>query len=117
MKKIFVLLILVLAMVNVESQAASRKARAPKNGEAGWVVKQLDGNRLVWYSFRGEMYGAQQFINVLSLDLNCKDYELDFVALNRGDSLSSVAVKHNAVVGVNASYEWDASFIKADGKI
>ena len=117
MKKIFVLLILVLAMVNAESQAASRKARAPKNGEAGWVVKQLDGNKLVWYSFRGEMYGAQQFINVLSLDLNSKDYELDFVALNRGDSLSSVAVKHNAVVGVNASYEWDASFIKVDGKI
>jgi exopolysaccharide biosynthesis protein len=63
------------------------------------------------------MYDAPQFINVLSLDLNCKDYELDFVVLDRGDSLSSVATKHNAVVGINAAYEWDASFIKADGKV
>lgn len=117
MKRIIILLLFVLAFANTESKASSRKERAPKNGEAGWVVKQLDGEKLVWYSFRGEMYDAPQFINVLSLDLNCKDYELNFVVLDRGDSLSSVATKHNAVVGINAAYEWDASFIKADGKV
>ena len=94
MKRIIILLLFVLAFANTESKASSRKERAPKNGEAGWVVKQLDGEKLVWYSFRGEMYDAPQFINVLSLDLNCKDYELDFVVLDRGDSLSSVATKH-----------------------
>jgi exopolysaccharide biosynthesis protein len=56
-------------------------------------------------------------VNVLALDLNCKDYELDFVALEKADSLSSVAISHDAVVGINGSYEWDASFVKADGKI
>ena len=117
MRKIFLLIFFVLVLVNIESQAASRRGRAPKNGETGWVVKQLDGEKLVWYSFRGEMYGVQQFINVLSLDLNCKDYELDFVVLDKIDSLSSVATKHNAVVGINATYESDASFLKADGKV
>ena len=82
MKRIFVFLLLALAIVGQESQAASGKERAPKNGESNWVVKPIDGDKIVWYSFRGEMYGAPQFINVLSVDLNCKEYELDFVVLD-----------------------------------
>lgn len=117
MKRIAMLMLLVLAFANVESQAASRKEREPQNGDKGWIVRQLDGDKLVWYSFRGEKFGAQQFVNVLSLDLNCKDYELDFAVLNRGDSLSSVATKRDAVVAINGTYEWDASFVKAGGKV
>ena len=117
MKRITMLMLLVLAFANVELQAASRKEREPKNGDKGWTVRQLDGDKLVWYSFRGEKFGAQQFVNVLSLDLNCKDYELDFAVLNRGDSLSSVATKRDAVVAINGTYEWDASFVKAGGKV
>jgi exopolysaccharide biosynthesis protein len=117
MRKIFLLMFFVLVLVNIESQAASRRGRAPKNGETGWVVKQLDGEKLVWYSFRGEKFGAQQFVNVLSLDLNCKEYELEFVALDKLDSLSSVAVKRDAVVAINGTYEWDASYVKVDGKV
>ncbi|MBQ3148389.1 MAG: phosphodiester glycosidase family protein [Alistipes sp.] len=117
MKRIAMLMLLVLAFANVELQAASRKEREPKNGDKGWTVRQLDGDKLVWYSFRGEKFGAQQFVNVLSLDLNCKDYELDFAVLNRGDSLSSVATKRDAVVAINGTYEWDASFVKAGGKV
>lgn len=117
MKRITMLMLLVLAFANVESQAASRKEREPKSGDKGWAVRQLDGDKLVWYSFRGEKFGAQQFVNVLSLDLNCKDYELDFAVLNRGDSLSSVATKRDAVVAINGTYEWDASFVKAGGKV
>lgn len=117
MKRIAMLMLLVLAFANVELQAASRKEREPKNGDKGWTVRQLDGDKLVWYSFRGEKFGAQQFVNVLSLNLNCKDYELDFAVLNRGDSLSSVATKRDAVVAINGTYEWDASFVKAGGKV
>ena len=117
MKRITMLMLLVLAFANVESQAASRKEREPKSGDKGWAVRQLDGDKLVWYSFRGEKFGAQQFVNVLSLDLNCRDYELDFAVLNRGDSLSSVATKRDAVVAINGTYEWDASFVKAGGKV
>lgn len=120
MKRILILCALSLfAILNfgAETQAASRKEKAPKNGDLGWTVRQLDGDKLVWYSFRGEKFGAQQFVNVLALDLNSEDYELDFVVLDRGDSLSSVATKRDAVVAINGTYEWDASFVKAGGKV
>ena len=117
MKRTFILIIFALLVFGVEADATSRKDKTPENGKQGWSVKKLDGDKLVWYSFRGEKFGAQQFVNVLSLDLSCKDYELDFVVLDRGDSLSSVAIKQDAVVAINGTYEWDASFVKADGKV
>lgn len=117
MKRNFILIIFALLVFGVEADATSRKDKTPENGKQGWSVKKLDGDKLVWYSFRGEKFGAQQFVNVLSLDMNCKDYELDFVVLDRGDSLSSVAIKQDAVVAINGTYEWDASFVKADGKV
>lgn len=117
MKRIFVLLLIGLLAFGVDVEASSRKERAPKSGDAGWTITQLDGDKLVWYSFRGEEFGAQQFVNVVSLDLNCKDYELEFVAIDRLDSLSSVAMRHDAVVAINGTYEWDASFVKVDGKV
>ena len=117
MIRIFVCALFALLISGVEVEAASRKEKTPKNGDSGWTVRQLDGDKLVWYSFHGEKFGAKQFVNVLALDLNCKDYELDFVALEKADSLSSVAISHDAVVGINGSYEWDASFVKADGKV
>jgi exopolysaccharide biosynthesis protein len=117
MKRIFVLLFIGLLAFGVDVEASSRKERAPKSGDAGWTITQLDGEKLVWYSFRGEEFGAQQFVNIISLDLNCKDYELEFVAIDRLDSLSSVAMRHDAVVAINGTYEWDASFVKVDGKV
>ena len=117
MIRIFVCALFALLISGVEVEAASRKEKTPKNGDSGWTVRQLDGDKLVWYRFHGEKFGAKQFVNVLALDLNCKDYELDFVALEKADSLSSVALSHDAVVGINGTYEWDASFVKADGKI
>lgn len=117
MKRIFVLLLIGLLAFGVDVEASSRKVRAPKSGDAGWTITQLDGDKLVWYSFRGEEFGAQQFVNIISLDLNCKDYELEFVAIDRLDSLSSVAMRHDAVVAINGTYEWDASFVKVDGKV
>ena len=117
MKRFFVLALVALLTLGVHVEASSRKQKAPKNGEQGWVVRRIDGDKLVWYSFRGEKFGAQQFVNVLALDLNCKEYELDFVALDKGDSLSSVALRYDAIAGSNATYEWDASFVKADGEI
>jgi exopolysaccharide biosynthesis protein len=117
MKRIFVLLLIGLLAFGVDVEASSRKERTPKSGDAGWTITQLDGEKLVWYSFRGEEFGAQQFVNIISLDLNCKDYELEFVAIDRLDSLSSVALRHDAVVAINGTYEWDASFVKVDGKV
>ena len=87
MKRNFILIIFALLVFGVEADAISRKDKTPENGKQGWSVKKLDGDKLVWYSFRGEKFGAQQFVNVLSLDMNCKDYELDFVVLDKGDLL------------------------------
>ncbi|MBO5984685.1 MAG: phosphodiester glycosidase family protein [Rikenellaceae bacterium] len=117
MKRIFIFTLFAVLLSAVHAQASSRKEKTPNDGMNGWRVRQIDGDKLVWYSFRGEKGGAQQFVNVLALDLNCKDYELDFVVLDKGDSLSSVALRHDAVAGINATYEWDASFVKADGEI
>ncbi|MBR2497325.1 MAG: phosphodiester glycosidase family protein [Parabacteroides sp.] len=117
MIRIWVCALFALLISGVEVEAASRKEKNPKDGDSGWTVRQLDGDKLVWYRFHGEKFGAKQFVNVLALDLNCKDYELDFVALEKADSLSSVALSHDAVVGINGTYEWDASFVKADGKV
>lgn len=117
MIRIWVCALFALLISGVGVEAASRKEKNPKDGDSGWTVRQLDGDKLVWYRFHGEKFGAKQFVNVLALDLNCKDYELDFVALEKADSLSSVALSHDAVVGINGTYEWDASFVKADGKI
>lgn len=116
MKKIALLALVCIASV-CGVQATSRKERAPKNEDQGWTVKQIDGDKLVWYSFRGEKFDSQQSVNVLALDLKSKKYELDFVVLEKDDSLSSVALDQHAVAGINATYEWDASFVKADGKV
>lgn len=117
MIRIWVCALFALLISGVEVEAASRKEKNPKDGDSGWTIRQLDGDKLVWYRFHGEKFGAKQFVNVLALDLNCRDYELDFVVLEKADSLSSVALSHDAVVGINGTYEWDASFVKADGKI
>lgn len=115
MIRILTCIFFVLLIFKVE--AVSKKERTPQNGDLGWTIQKLDGENLVWYRFCGEKFGARQFVNILILDLNCENYELDFVALDRADSLSSVAIRSDAVVGINGTYEWDASFVKADGKV
>lgn len=117
MKRILLLTLFALLVSGAQVEAASRKEKTPKNEDQGWTVRQIDGDELVWYTFHGEIFGAQQNVNVLSLDLKSKKYELDFVALEKNDSVSSVALKHDAVAGINGTYEWDASFVKAEGKV
>lgn len=117
MKKKSVWKLLALLVPVMQVMVGCSSEIAPENGDPGWTVKEMDGDKLVWYSFQGDKFDSQQSVNVLSLDLDSKEYELDFVVLDEGDSLSSVALQHQAVAGLNAAYEWDASFIKADGKV
>ncbi|MBE8722479.1 phosphodiester glycosidase family protein [Sphingobacterium pedocola] len=88
-----------------------------KNKE-GWIMDTLD-NGLIHYQFEQyiQTQTANQFINVVELDLTNPDYELEFVTLPALDSLSSVADERLAVIGINATYEADASFIKANGNV
>lgn len=87
-----------------------------KNKE-GWNIDSIGGNSFIWYSYQNAAFNAQQRVNVLELDLANSDYELEFVVLPQSDSLSNVAVAHNAIAAINGAYEFDASFIKSNGSV
>lgn len=70
---------------------------------------------LVHYTYEGmdDVTGAEQTVNVLKVDLDCKKYRIVF---NYGsDSTSAVAAKREAVAAINATYERDATYIRVDG--
>ncbi|HWV68152.1 phosphodiester glycosidase family protein [Chitinophaga sp.] len=84
----------------------------------GWVIDTL-ANGLIHYQFAKyvQTQTANQFVNVVEVNLNNPDYELQFVSLSSLDTLSSVAKNYDAVVGINGTYEMEASFIKTNGNV
>ncbi len=84
----------------------------------GWTIDTME-NGLIHYQFSKyiQTQTANQFVNVVEVDLTNPDYELEFVSLSTTDSLSSVAAGRDAIIGINGTYEMDASFIKANGNI
>lgn len=88
-----------------------------QNSRLKWVVTPIQ-NGILWYSFNGfiESQNAHQIINALIIDLN-KNFNVSIINVNPSDSLSSVASKSNAVVGINGTYESDASFVKSKDTI
>lgn len=110
MKKIFhwvVFVFLILATSSLFSQ----------NNRLKWVVTPVEDG-ILWYNFTGlvESQNAHQIINALIIDLD-KDYSVSIVNVNPADSLSGVAVKHSAIVGINGTYESDASFVKSNDSV
>lgn len=84
----------------------------------GWEIDTL-GTGLVWYKYRGfyQTQNAQQNVNVLELDLSSPEYQIEFVYSSSLDSLSNIAMAHDAIAGINGTYELDASFVKTNGTI
>lgn len=84
----------------------------------GWDIDTMD-NGLIHYQFSKyiQTQTANQFVNVVELDLSDPDYELEFVSLGDRDTLSAVAEARGAIAAINGTYEMDASFIKANGNI
>lgn len=84
----------------------------------GWAIDTMD-NGLIHYQFDKyvQTQTANQFVNVIELDLSNPDYELEFVSLADRDTLSAVAENRSAIIAINGTYEADASFIKANGNI
>lgn len=84
----------------------------------GWKIDTLSKG-LIYYKFDKyvQTQSANQFVNVVEVDLMNSDYELEFVTLSGRDSLSSVAKNYDAVIGINGTYERDASFIKSHGNV
>jgi hypothetical protein len=81
---------------------------------AGWNIDSLDKG-LIHYNYASlyQSLSAPEIINVVEVDLNNPDYEIEIVFGT--DSLSNVARNAGAVVGINGTYELDASFIKVNG--
>ena len=72
---------------------------------------------LTYYTFNGydDVSQAPQMAYVIELDLNDEAYHVDFAYTVQGDSLSSVMTARNGVAGINAAYESEAVYLKADG--
>src|SRR5690606_29584394 len=60
---------------------------------------------------------ANQFVNVVEVDLTNPEYELEFVILGSQDTLSAVANSRGAIAAINGTYEFDASYIKSNGTV
>ena len=86
--------------------------------KTGWVIDTLDKG-LIHYQFANyvQTQTANQLVNVVEVDLNNPEYELQFVSLSSLDTLSSVAKNYDAVIGINGTYEIEASFIKTNGNV
>lgn len=84
----------------------------------GWTMDTLD-NGLIHYQFSKyiQTHTANQFVNVVELDLKSTEYELEFVTLGSQDTLSAVANSRGAIAAINATYEMDASYIKSNGTV
>ena len=82
----------------------------------GTFVKTDVASGLCHYLFEGydQISGEMQTVNVLRVDLDNENYKILF---HYGpDSTSSVALRHNALAAINATYETDASYIRVNGK-
>ena len=84
----------------------------------GWLIDTMD-NGLIHYQLSKyiQTQTANQFVNVVEVDLTNPEYELEFVSLSAQDTLSAVAASHDAIAGINGTYEMDASFIKTNGNV
>lgn len=84
----------------------------------GWIMDTLD-NGLIHYQFSKyvQTQSANQFVNVVEVDLTNPEYELEFVTLGSQDTLSAVANSRGAIAAINGTYEFDASYIKSNGTV
>ncbi|MBL1408091.1 phosphodiester glycosidase family protein [Sphingobacterium faecale] len=84
----------------------------------GWTMDTM-ANGLIHYQFAKyiQTQTANQFVNVVEIDLTNPEYELEFVSLGAQDTLSAVAANRGAIVAINGTYEMDASYIKTNGTV
>lgn len=110
MRKIIHYVILIVLILSIQSGYG-------QNNRLKWIVTPIQDG-IQWYSFNGFVpsQNAHQIINALIIDLN-KDFNVSIINVNPTDSLSSVATKNGAIVGINGTYESDASFVKFNDSI
>lgn len=86
--------------------------------KTGWVIDSM-ATGLIRYTYSGlyQSHSANQNVNVVELDLNNPEYQLEIKFVSSADSLSKVAENYDAIIGINGTYESDASFIKSNGTV
>ena len=84
----------------------------------GWTKTGIDKG-IVYYSFNGFDYlsGAQQIVNVVDIDLNCRKYKVEFCYQRPDEITSKVMKEKNAVAMINAGYEPQSIVIEIDGQM
>lgn len=102
----FVLLTLILPVASAETPVLK--------DITGWEIDSLAPG-MIWYKYNRKYSATNQRINVLEVDIKRPEYELEIKFTNIADSLSHVAYTSEALVGVNGTYELDASFIRSNG--
>lgn len=120
MKKIYLLSFLSLSFIycGCGIKRGSHNIQTLKD-TYGWTVDTI-AKGYIWYNYTGfyENYDSNQTVNVIEIDLQNKEYSIEFVYDEKADSLSSFAEKYDAVAGINGTYfEPDVSFVKTGNKI
>lgn len=120
MKKIYLLIFLSLSFIyyGCGIKKGNHDIQTLKD-TYGWTVDTL-AKGYIWYNYTGfhENYNSNQTVNVLEIDLQNKEYSIEFVYTEKPDSLSAFAEKYDAIAGINGTYfEPDVSFVKTNNEI
>lgn len=117
--KFFVPFFFVCLLFNIlTSQVFSQNQEVVLKEQSGWTIDTITPG-LIYYTYKNyyNPHRASQIVHVLEVDYTSPQYSLDIKYVSPSDSLSSVARNAGAIVGINGSYELDATFVKTNGKI
>lgn len=83
--------------------------------KVGWTIDSISPGLIRYeYDTYYRPYQSQQIVNVLEIDISNPKYNFQVKYASPSDSLSSVAIKANAIAGINGSYELDATFVRTE---
>ena len=86
--------------------------------KTNWTTDTI-ANGIIYYNFaaKDEVSDASQIVNVLELDLTNPDYTLALRYVPECSTLSELAKSAGAIAGMNAGYEQEAIYLKAENTV
>ena len=86
--------------------------------KTNWTTDTI-ANGIIYYNFaaKDEVSDASQIVNVLELDLTNPDYTLALRYVPECSTLSELAKSTGAIAGMNAGYEQEAIYLKAENTV
>lgn len=113
------LLLLIFSFCSCQAQNKGTSNIKTLSNAEGWKIDTIAPG-YVWYNYTNYYAptNSNQTINVLEVDYKNPKYTIEVVHSEDADSLSSFAIKNNAIAGINGSYfEPSVSFVKVDNHI